>query len=798
MAVDFPAGVSKTYTYAVPAHFTLNPGDLVLVPFGARTLPGIVFSLTSKCSFDHPREISRRVSPEPLVSRVHLELARWLSHHYLCSLYEAASLVLPPGAEPRARTIFQAVDNAPPAVLESLGSDEKRVYSLIASRSRSDLAVVRKAFPRLRLEPILDHLLRKKLVEKQTTTSQPRAGPRVTWTIELTEDADRGPVRGSKSQAVLALLREAGGSLALSEAQKHLGPLYATVSSLERRGLVRRVAVEVQHVPVARQTGPETQPLELSPAQREAWRHLEKAMAGPIQGSRVFLLHGVTGSGKTELYLLALAEAVRLGRQAIVLVPEIALTPQTVERFAARFPGRVAVLHSALTGSERQGEWTRIREGQADVVIGSRGAIFAPVPRLGLIVMDEEHEWTYKQDQQSPHYNTRDVARRLAELTGAIVILGSATPDVASYYHARHGDYVLLSLPGRVSENGPLPLPHVDVVDMRKELREGNRSMFSRSLQSAMKEALDKDEQVILFLNRRGAASIVVCRDCGHVMQCRRCDLPLTYHSQGSGLVCHQCNLRRPVPDVCPSCWSDKIRYLGVGTQKVAEETAALFPGARIMRWDSDVTGDHHSHEAILNRFASHQADILIGTQMIAKGLHLPLVTLVGVVNADLGLHLPDFRATERTFQILTQVAGRAGRGPSGGRVIIQTYTPHNYALVAASNHDYHSFYEQEIGYRRSLGNPPFGQLVRLVYSHTNSQACERETLRMLTLLKHEMEIRGHRGIHTIGPAPCYFSRVRGRYRWHLILRGKSPRDLMAPVVLPQGWTLDVDPISLL
>ncbi len=799
MAVDFPAGVSKTYTYAVPAHLTLSPGHMVLVPFGARTLPGLVFSLSSETRVEQPREIIRPLYQGPLLSPVQLELARWLSRRYLGPLYEAAAPFLPPRAEPRMRTVLYASDRPSPRSVDSLSNEERRIYGFIAERGRTDLGVLKRAFPRLNADPILDQLQRKRLLSKREEVIQPREGPKRAFRLELAGAPPEEPPRGSKIQALLALLEEAGGSLDLAEAQRRLGPLTPALASLERQGLVRRVELEGRPEPAASPEPPAPEALVLTEAQRLAWESLEAALRSETAaGPRVFLLHGVTGSGKTELYLLALAEAVRQGRQGIILVPEIALTPQTVQQFAARFHGRVAVLHSGLSSGEQHSEWMRIKEGRADVVIGSRGAIFAPVPNLGLIVMDEEHEWTYKQDLQGPRYHTRDLAVQMAELTGAVLILGSATPDVVTYFHARQGDYKLLTLPERVGESGPLPLPKVEVVDMRKELREGHRSIFSRSLQAAMKEALSKGEQVILFLNRRGAATVVVCRECGHVMLCPRCDLPLTFHSQEQGLVCHQCNQRRRIPDICPSCWSDKIRYLGLGTEKVAEETAAFLPGARILRWDRDVTGSSRSHEAILERFVKHQADILIGTQMIAKGLHLPLVTLVGVVNADLGLHLPDFRAPERTFQILTQVAGRAGRGPWGGRVIIQTYNPQNYALVAASNHDYQAFYEQELSFRRTRGYPPFSRLVRLVYSHTNNQACEREAFRLLGVLKAEMEEKGHRGIYVVGPAPCYFSRVRGRYRWHLVLRGREPRDLVESLPLPPGWTLDVDPVSLL
>ena len=366
------------------------------------------------------------------------------------------------------------------------------------------------------------------------------------------------------------------------------------------------------------------------------------------------------------------------------MVPEIALTPQTIERFAARFPHRVAVLHSKLSLGEQFDEWQRIRDGEFDVVIGPRSAIFAPQPDLGLIVIDEEHEWTYKQQDKSPRYHARDVAIKLAELTGAVVILGSATPDVETFYHAQRGDYHLLQLPGRVTPRDGSPLPQVEVVDLREELKAGNRSLFSRSLSQAMSQAVANEEQVILFLNRRGAATFIQCRSCGFVLRCRRCEVPLTYHLAEDILVCHQCNYHMPVPQACPRCTRRRIKFLGLGTQKLEQEAGQSFPQARLLRWDSDVTRGKHSHDEILGKFRAHQADILIGTQMIAKGLDLPLVTLVGVVSADTALNLPDFRAGERTFQLLTQVAGRAGRGTLGGRVIIQTYTPEHYAIQAA------------------------------------------------------------------------------------------------------------------
>jgi primosomal protein N' (replication factor Y) len=486
-----------------------------------------------------------------------------------------------------------------------------------------------------------------------------------------------------------------------------------------------------------------------------------------------------------------------MGKRGIVLVPEIALTPQTIERFAARFPGRVAVLHSQLSLGEQFDEWQRIRNGDFDVVIGPRSAVFAPQPDLGLIVLDEEHEWSYKQPDKSPRYHTRDVALKLAELTGAVVVLGSATPDVESFYHTQQGDYQLLTLPGRVTPRDGTALPQVEVVDLKEELKAGIRSLFSRSLSEAISQAVTSDEQVILFLNRRGAATFVQCRSCGFVLRCKRCEVPLNYHLTGDRLVCHQCNYHMPVPASCPRCTRRNLKFLGLGTQKLEQEAGYNFPTARLLRWDTDVTRGRYSHDEILSKFRRHQADILIGTQMVAKGLDMPLVTLVGVVSADTALNLPDFRAGERIFQLLSQVAGRAGRGIKGGKVIIQTYTPEHYAIQAAAKHDYAAFYNKEVEYRRQLRNPPFSRLACLTYSHTNDTLCQRETERMKRLLSQEMDSQGVADIEIIGPAPAFIHRLRGRFRWQLILRGRGLSDFLAPMPFPQGWVVDIDPVGL-
>ena len=542
------------------------------------------------------------------------------------------------------------------------------------------------------------------------------------------------------------------------------------------------------------------QPLIPTPHQAQVLAQVAAAL--DARDHAAFLLQGVTGSGKTEVYLQSLARCLAQGRKGVVLVPEISLTPQMLQRFEARFPGKVAVLHSRLSPAEHRRMWWGLFQGRYDVAIGSRSALFAPVQPLGLIVLDEEHEWTYKQHDSEPRYHARAVALRLAQQTGAVVVLGSATPDVVTYHHALAGQRLhLLELPHRLGVEGGSdhhPLAQVRIVDMRQELKDGNRSVFSRALQDALKETVDKGGQAILFINRRGAAGVVQCRDCGHVLRCRSCDMPLAYHTAPERLLCHQCNRRSKVPSACPHCHSSRIRYLGLGTQRLIGELEALPPGVTTLRWDRDVAEVDRDAESVLERFARGDAQVLVGTQMVAKGLHVPSVTLVGAVLADIGLHLPDFRSGERIFQLLCQVAGRAGRGGDPGIAIVQTYRPDHYAVVLAAQQDYPAFYRQEVAYRRVQRLPPYSRLIRLVYAHTNDGRCQSEAERLGRALRHQRQAWALSEVDVLGPAPAYPPRLRGRYRWHILLRGPDPRLLLDKVELPNDWLVDVDPASVL
>ncbi|MBI3332507.1 MAG: primosomal protein N' [Candidatus Omnitrophica bacterium] len=558
-----------------------------------------------------------------------------------------------------------------------------------------------------------------------------------------------------------------------------------------RRGRFRMES-RVEEAPVAViPSAPHT----LNTEQERALKPILQAIAR--QEHQTFLLHGVTASGKTEVYLQAIQDLISRGRSAIVLVPEISLTPQTIERFQSRF-GReaVAVLHSGMLESQRLKEWHRIRSSEVRVVVGARSALFAPVRSLGLIVLDEEHEPSYKQ-ADSPRYHAREVAIRRGELARAPVILGSATPSVESYYQAHRG-YHLLELRERIEE---VPLPEVQIVDMRREFGRGRRGkIFSRSLEEAIGNCLQQKEQAILFLNRRGFSTFVQCRSCGQVLKCSACQVSLNYHIATQSLVCHYCHASSQAPEICPHCQSEYVRFQGIGTQRVESELARIFPQARIARMDTDATRLRGSHARILNDFKEHKIDILVGTQMVAKGLDFPRVTLVGVIS-DTALHLADFRSAERTFNLLTQVAGRAGRGRLPGRVIVQTYTPHHYAIQAASRHDYQAFYAQEIAARRQLRLPPFSRLVQLTVRSLKESKAFSASQEIEQVCRQRLPSE----VEILGPAPAMIHRIRRQYRWQLLLKGPSLDSLTGPLAaalrhctVPRGCYLavDVDPLS--
>jgi len=832
-----------TFHYHVPLELEpmIQPGHLVWAPFGGQQVQGVVVRLADSAPVP-TRPLLRLARPEPVLTAAQVTVAIWIAAYYVTPVAEALKLFLPPGllsktdgrATARAKREWQIHLLAKPdevaTKLATLGRKTAQVkllrwflaqptghFSLAELQAHCTLANASAIHTLLKQGVLTEHAQRIRLAIPAEKAEQ---------LLGIAQGTD-------KYRPVLDALMQAKRPIWKSELHALVEVNLALLRSLQQAGLISLTEQVRFRDPLGGRTYVETLPPPLTAEQGQVWATIQACCFAPPIGASIsqgalpqptakiipahFLLHGVTGSGKTEIYLRTIGETLARGRQAIVLVPEIALTPQTVARFAGRFPGRVTVIHSGLSTGERYDVWQHIRDGKFDVVIGPRSALFAPLPRLGLIIIDEEHETSYKQNAEewgsfTVFYDARTVARQLATLTESILLLGSATPSLESYWAATAGELHLLELLRRVMGHQPTTqeskgksalygeMPPVEIVDMRQELRAGHRSIFSRSLLSALHATLDAGEQAIIFLNRRGTRTFVLCRDCGDVQACKRCDVPLTYHENSELLICHHCNERYPIPMLCPKCQSKRIKYFGSGTQRVEETIKEIVPHARLLRWDADTASGKHSHEEILRRFAAQEADILVGTQMIAKGLDFPLVTLVGVVAADVGLYLPDFRSSERTFQLLTQVAGRAGRSAHGGRVVFQTYNPEHYAIQAAAQHDYHAFYQRELRFRQDHGYPPLRRMARLVYWDKKLEKAQTASELMALTIRSRLQAMGIAGdaATVLGPAPAFFARYRNYYRWQVLLRAPDPAQILHGVAIPFGWRVDIDPMSML
>ena len=791
VAVDAPSG-RPAFTYRVPDGLDVRPGHLVWVPFGSRTVRGVVVASADDVERDATRDVLA-ASPRVALSPLQLELASFISSKYLSSPFSSLALFLPPGTERQPEVYYELAPAASDPDV-ALSGDEAALVSRARLHGRLTPVVLRHAMARAAVASLLERGL---LVKREQPRERRSAG-RVETAVSLSTDGDaggaavgsRGIGRAPRQLKVLERLKAHGGAATAAELRAEVGATPAMLRALQQRGLIQLTERRVWRGTLADRPPVQSPVPNLTGAQAKALASIADAIDRREFSEQLLL--GVTGSGKTELYLRASARTLALGRQVICLVPEIALAAQTVERFVARFPGRVALLHSGLTPGQQMDEWERLRAGQADIVVGPRSALFAPLDRIGLIVLDEEHEWTYKQDEVSPRYHARDVARELARAARAVVVLGSATPDVETFYRAETGDVRLLELPERVA--GGAGLPPVEVIDMRDELRAGNTALFSRALVSALSETLARKEQALLFLNRRGSATLVQCRHCGHVFSCPKCAVALAFHDVRHALLCHRCGRVFPIPERCPSCGSPRLRYLGAGTQRVVQETLAGFPGARVIRWDSDIPAGVRGGSALQDAVRGGHVDVIVGTQMVAKGHDFSGVTLVGIISADVGLGVPDYRSAERVFQLLSQSSGRAGRGVNPGRVVLQTYEPESHVVRCAALHDYRAFYAEEIRYRREAGYPPFSSLARLLYAHPNEERCRREAERVHTLLLRAAAPPDYR---ITGPSPAFVSRLRGRYRWQMTLRGPRPSEVLLELALPRGWTVDVDPAGI-
>lgn len=846
IAVNIPQ-VTAVFHYHLPQELEglVGPGHLVVVPFGHQQVQGVVLRMLEKPEVAKTRPVHSLVDPVEVLTAHQITLAEQLAEANLVSVAGIISMMLPPGLSQRAETVYTLSEAALNQGRE-LSRLDTRLVNLLRKRGPLRASQIDRAMPKFDWRRRADLLVRQGLLDSIVDLRDPNVRPKVvrmarlSCTPDLAEQAlpelgRAGSQALMRRQAILRYLIEEPGPVDVSWLYAASGGSLADLRYLAERDLIALSESEIWRDPLEQIIVAANQPPVLTEGQRLVWDAIRDSIQQSLAGEPVkpILLHGVTGSGKTEIYLQAVAETLRAGKQVVVLVPEIALTPQTVRRFLERFPGRVGLVHSQLSAGERYDTWRRARSGNLSVIVGPRSALFSPLPDLGLIVLDECHDSSYYQTE-SPSYNALDAAVLYARLAGFVCLMGSATPDVVSTYHAQQGDWQYLQMPDRIlahraavqaqlarvsprastggeeaidesssryrrfeAEADSIDLPSVRVVDMRQELRSGNRSIFSGDLQAALETVLDRGQQAILFLNRLGTATYVFCRDCGYSLKCPRCDLPLIFHEGRRVLTCHHCGYQRGMPATCPACGSSRIRHYGTGTERVESEVVALFPDARVLRWDYTTTRTKGAHEMISSHFAAHRADILVGTQMLAKGLDLPFVTLVGVVLADVGLNLPDYRAPERTFQVLTQVAGRAGRSPLGGQVILQTFQPDHYVIKAASSHNYRNFYRQELAYRQQLGYPPYANLVRLVIRRRDAGRAERDANQLAADIRDWMRLAHSQATQVIGPAPCFFARQDDAYRWQIILRGPNPQNLLRGKEL-KDWKIEINPASLL
>ncbi len=820
------AQLTELFDYQLPAglEHLIQPGTLVTVPFGRQSAQGIVVSLLETPAVAETKPIATVVDDVPVLTSWQMRLAALMAHDNLATLPQCLDLMVPPGLSQHADMLVQRTEGKRSTTMAPV---QQRLLALLDKRGALRGRQVDAALPRVNWRESLPALVKAGLVETRSILPPPSVRPKVVRTAQFSAPrgwrddpkvniGKAGTSAAQRRKAALEFLEQQAIPVTISWVYAESGATSADLNRLAELGLVILGETEIWRDPLEKLQPVLTRSPVLTSHQQEVWQEIHNQLMD-ASTRKPNLLVGVTGSGKTEIYLRAAAAVLETGRGVFILVPEISLTPQTVKRFFARFPGKVGLIHSKLSPGERYDTWRRIRAGLLPIVVGPRSALFSPLPDPGLIVIDEAHDASYRQEDTQPHYHTVQCALLLSQINSACLLLGSATPDVETLYQFEQNHWRVHRLPRRIlahaAWNGKEPetvpplftdLPRVEVVDMRRELSAGNRSAISQALHTALENVLQRDEQAILLLNRRGSASYVFCRDCGFVMRCPRCETQLTWHADENSLICHTCNYRRALPLACPSCNSKNIRQFGLGTEGLEKYLSEQLPSARLLRWDADTARYHGAHDLILDHFIQHRADVLIGTQMLAKGLDLPLVTLVGVVLADISLNLPDFRAAERTYQLLTQVAGRAGRSGRGGRVILQTFQPEHYVIRAAAAYDAEGFYKTELAYRERTGYPPFSRLLKIEFRHTDPLAAQNGALAAGEQLRHWIDTENYRNTSIIGPVPCFYQKRSGYFRWQVIIRAPDPRLVLEhhPLTTWQnpGLLVDIslDPLSLL
>jgi primosomal protein N' (replication factor Y) len=803
--VAFNLPVNKLFVYSTPPELRsqIALGKRVLAPFGSRKLTGYIVGFSSTSEFSGVKLILDVMDEKPLISSKLLRLTRWMAEYYLCPWGVCLAGTLPKGIDIKSQQLVSLTPQAEELLVGGKnmpGGVEGEILALLRQKKELALSRLKKKWDTKGLLTVISGLQQQGLISIENSLSAPRVKPLTQkyWQLaqpaalikqELINLSRRAP----RQAAVLSALLQAGGEMSLAQL-KASGLSRPSITPLINKGLINETERPCLRRAYTEAVAPSCAP-PLLPAQQAvvdlAASGLKRRQFLPV------LLHGITGSGKTEVYLNLIEQTLAQGRQALVLVPEISLTAQLWQRFYSRFGQQVAVLHSQLSAGERLDEWCRLWRGEAAIAVGARSAVFAPLTDVGLIVVDEEHASSYKQEN-SPRYHAREVALIRGKLEQAVVIMGSATPSLESFYRCQFNGHHLASLPERVENR---PLPRVEIVDMRRQL---NEEFLSPRLVQALQQRLECGEQSLLFLNRRGFAPFILCPLCGEVVNCPHCSVSLTYHRQGRA-CCHYCGYSVTPPKSCPTCKGDKLQYFGMGTQRLESRLRGLFPDARIARMDRDTTSRKGAHWRIFRQLQTGQIDILIGTQMVTQGFDLPGITLVGVIAADLGLGMPDFRAGERTFQLLTQVAGRAGRGDTPGEVIIQTYNPQHYSIQAAKQHHYHQFYEQEIKFRRSLHYPPITKMVNLMLAGRQERQVAQAARWLAGRLKHNQA-----GIKILGPSPATITKIKDNTRWQLLLKGIRSSNLHStlenvinsfqrqPAFKGVRIEVDVDPVNLL
>ena len=817
--VAVPLRVAQTYTYRLPLALRdeAQVGARLLVPFGRKMLTAYIVALHQEIDaglgLDETeiKEAEELLDAEPLITPELLEITRWIADYYAAPWGEVLKAALPAGLNSTVEQLLSVTaegrDELSRLPARRAATNKARALQLIADEGETTLRALATHFGQTRAQTLARQLEQSGWINitHRARTAQARAKRRKAVRLRpLEAHAGTGARALSAAQGrIVNALIEAGGEMLFAQLLEATDANVSSVQTLEKRGVVEVFVREVRRDPLAHARLPQTEEFNLTEDQRRALNEIEAALTG--EGAyAAFLLHGVTGSGKTEIYIRAMRAALKLDRAAMMLVPEIALTPVFSRRLRAHFGDEVAIFHSSLTTGERYDEWSRIKRGEARVVIGTRSAVFAPISNLGIIVVDEEHEASYRQ-QESPYYNGRDTAVMRALKERAVVVLGSATPSLESFHNARAGKYRYLQLPNRVANRA---LASAEIIDMRSVFASaGKQQPLSPQLLDAIEETHARGEQSIVLLNRRGYSSFVLCRSCGERMQCPQCDVTLTYHQRERSLICHYCDHRRRPPTECPSCKGKYIYFIGEGTEQIEEIIQGRFPALRIARLDRDTTARRHTYEEAILRFGAGELDMLVGTQMIAKGHDFPNVTLVGVVSVDAGLAMPDFRASERTFQLITQVAGRAGRGTLAGRVMIQTFHPEHYALRHACAQDFDAFFAEEIRYRQTLSYPPFVSLASLLIHGEDLTRVQTTAAEIRGALDNANTDRACR---ILGPAPAPLARLRGEHRFQILLKARNRTRMRAVLDLAlaeagasrscdlHSVNVEIDPVNLM